>query len=188
MNTSENVLERKVIPPGKPFIKAGEEHARAYIVQTGLIRAYIEEDGKKIEVQTYGPGRIIGEVCLMSDEPMTMNYEAVESSTVVTLTRSEFQKKIAKMDKNVSTILEHVMNKLNFQYADDINAAKLRSKTDELLSSPEAVHKDAGKLVGALTANLAGARKEKYENAIMPHMNAMLQTIEALKAQEKEEG
>lgn len=171
---SEDVLERKVIPPGKPFIKAGEEHARAYIVQTGEIQSYILKDNEKIIVQTYGPGRIIGEICLMSDEPMTMNYEAVESSTVVTLTRAEFQKKISKMDKNVSTILEHVMNKLNMQYAEDIDKAMKGTEMDPATLP----------LVDNLLKDISPERRYKFEKAITPHVNAMLKEIKTLKAED----
>lgn len=172
---SNDVLERKVIPPGKPFIKAGEEHARAYIVQSGLISAFIMENDQKIEVAQYGPGRIIGEICLMSDEPMTMSYEALESTTVITLTRQEFQKKISKVDKNVSTILEHVMNKLNYQYAEDLDKAKQGAELDE----------DALKLVQAFIADVPEERKVAYENVILPHLNALLKGIKTLKEEEK---
>ena len=175
MSKGEDVLERKVVHPGKPFIKEGEEHARAYIIQHGEVRAYTMDGDRKIEVSRYGPGRIIGEICLMSDEPMTMNYEALEDTTVITLTRQEFQKKISKVDKNVATILEHVMNKLNFQYAEDLDKARKGMVMDE----------EALKMVKALTAGIAEERRIKYENAILPHVNAILQEIKALKDEDK---
>lgn len=170
-HSGENVLERKVIHPGKPFIKEGGEHARAYIVQGGLIQAYVMEGEQKIEVAQYGPGRIIAEICLMSDEPMTMNYEALQDSTVVTMTRSEFQQKISKMDKNIWTILEHVMNKLNLQYTNDIDKAKERSEVDE----------QAMALVRNLIQDVPEERKIKYKDAILPHINAVMKKLKELK-------
>lgn len=171
----ESILERKVIYPGKPFIRAGEEHSRAYIVQNGLISSYIEENGSKIKVQEYGPGRIIGEICLMSDEEMTMNYEAEVDTTVITLTRQDFQKKIAKIDENVATVLEHIVNKLNYQYAADLDEAKKLAAMDD----------DAAKLVKALTMKMPEERKIIYEKAIIPHVNALLKEIKILKEEEK---
>lgn len=168
---SDSVLERKVIHPGKPFIKQGEEHARAYIVQNGRIRSYIMEGTEQVEVTQYGPGRIIGEICLMSDEPMTMNYEAMEDTTVITLTRAEFQKKISKMDKNVATIFEHVMNKLNYQYAEDLNRARAGMSRDG----------DALKMVQVFSEKVPLARRAKYESAILPHVNAILQELKNFK-------
>lgn len=175
---SSNILERKVIYAGKPFIKAGEEHARAYIVQQGLIRSYIEENGVKVTVQDYGPGRLIGEICLMSDEPMTMSYEAVENTTVITLTRQDFQKKIAKIDEGVAKVLEHIMMKLNYQYTNDLDEAKKKTVMND----------EAKQLVKALTAGMPEQRKFVYETAILPHVNALLEEIKTLKEQDREAG
>lgn len=175
---SEEVFERKVFGPGKPFIRAGEEHSRAYIIQNGRVSAYILQGDQKVEVTQYGPGRIIGEVCLMSDEPMTMNYEAMENTTVITMTRADFQKKISKMDKNVATILEHVMNKLNFQYANDIDKAKADQEFDE----------EAYKFVQNMIAKVPPERKMKYENALLPHVNRMMKELRVLKEEDKMTG
>ena len=174
-NKSEDVFERKVIYTGKPFIKEGEEHARAYIIQNGLIRAYVMDGDQKVEVAQYGPGRIIGETCLMCDEPMTINYEAVEETTVITMTRADFQKRISKLDKNVATILEHVTNKLNIQYASDIDKAMHKTEIDP----------DTRRLIDALIEKVPLERKMKYETAIMPHVNALLKEMKALKEEDK---
>ena len=175
---SEEVMERKVLPAGKVFIKAGEEHARAYVVQNGLIRSFIMDGDRRIDVAEYEPGRIIGETCLMVDEPMTMNYEAVETTTVITITRQDFQKKISRLDKDISTILDHVMNKLNMQDLTAIDKAIRRSQIDE----------DAFKMVHAITAGLDKERQFQYEKAILPHVNAMVKAIKEVKEKFKADG
>ena len=173
---AEEVLERKVIHAGKPFIRAGETHARAYVVQNGLIRAFVMEGDKRIDVADYDPGRIIGETCLMVDEPMTMNYEAVVDTTVITITRQTFQNKIARIDKDIVTILNHVMNKLNYQDATAISKAKERDSIDE----------DAYKMMKVLLHGMPEEKKFKYETAILPHVNAMVKQIKALKSEERD--
>ncbi len=177
MNRGDNVLERKVIHAGKTFIRAGEEHARAYLVQSGLIQGFVMEGDDKIVVAEYEPGRIIGETCLMADEPMTMSYEAVMDTTVVTITRQDFQKKISRVDKEVSTILDHVMTKLNYQDLTAIDKAKTRAEIDE----------DAFKMVAALTTGLSDQKKYQYEKAILPHVNAMVKAIKDLKEGDPED-
>ncbi len=175
MNAAPSILERKVIHPGKPFIKAGEEHARAYLVQNGLISAYVMDGDQKIEVAQYEPGRIIGEICLMVDEPMTMNYEALVDTTVATITRQDFQKKISRIDEDVMKIFDHVMNKLNYQDLNAIDKAKDRAKIDE----------DAYKMVALLTAGMPEEKKFRYETAILPHANNMVKAIKELKEEGK---
>lgn len=170
---SQTVLERKVIPPGKPFIRKGEEHARAYIVQNGLIQSYIIDGDEKIIIDTYNPGDIVAEVCLMSDEPLTMDYEAVESTTVVMMTRADFQKKISQIDPNISMILEHIMKKINFKARRDIDKALYDAEIDD----------DAYKIVQSLIGKLPEEKKIKYKNALMPHMNGLMKDIKFLKKQ-----
>lgn len=174
MSTGEQVLERKVIHAGDVFIKEGQEHARAYLIQTGLVRAFIMENDQKVIVAEYEPGRIIGETCLMVDEPMNMNFEAVEDSVIVTITRQDFQSKIRRINKDIMKILEHVMNKLNYQEMTAIDDAKRKNKVDP----------DALKMVAALTAGLAEEKKFQYEQAILPHVNAMIKEIKRLKGKE----
>lgn len=168
---AEDVFDRNVIHAGKVFIKAGEEHARAYVVQNGLVRSFVMEGDRKVEVAEYEPGRIIGEVCLMVDEPMTMNYEAVVDTTVITVTRQDFQKKISRIDKDIMTILDHVMNKLNYMDLTAIDKAKKRAEIDP----------DALKMVDALTAGLGPDKKFQYEQAILPYVNGMIKAIKELK-------
>lgn len=174
-NRGEDVLERKVIHAGKPFIKAGEEHARAYMIQIGEIIAFVMDGDTKVEVMRYGPGRIIGETCLMVDEPMTMNYEAVIDTTVVTITRQDFQKKISRLDKNVATILGHVMNKLNYQDTSAIDKAREKSKIDP----------DAYKMVALLLNDVPQHKKYNYEKAILPHVNSLIKEIKLIKGADK---
>lgn len=168
---SEEVLERKVIHAGKIFIKAGEEHARAYVIQNGLINAFVMDDNQKVNVAEFEPGRIIGETCLMVDEPMTMSYEAVVDTTVITITRQDFQKKISRVDKDITTILNHVMNKLNYQDLSAIHKARERAEIDD----------DAKKLFSSLTKGLSEEKKFVYEREILQHINAMIKGIKELK-------
>ena len=168
---SEDVLERKVIHAGKVFISAGEEHARTYVVQHGLLRSFIMDGERRIDVADYAPGRIIGETCLMVDEPMTMNYEAVVDTTVITITRQDFQKKISRIDKEFTTILNHVMNKLNYQDLSAIDTAVKRAEIDP----------DAYKMMQAFLHGLSEDKKFQYEKAILPHVNAMVKAIKDIK-------
>lgn len=167
-----SILDRNVIHAGKVFIKAGEEHARAYVVQNGVVRAFImDENDHKVIVGEYDAGRIIGETCLMVDEPMAMNYEAVTDVTVVTITRQDFQTKLSKLDKDIHKILNYVMNKLNYQEIAAIDKALSKSEIDA----------DALKMVDSLTQGLPSERKFKYEKAILPHVNSMVKELKTLK-------
>ncbi len=107
-----------------------------------------------------------------------MSYEAVTDSTVITITRQDFQKKIARIDKNIMTILHHVMDKLNYQDLGAIDKAKERAEIDP----------DALKIVQGLVIGLSAEKKFQYEKALLPHANQMIKAIKELKQKDKAGG
>ncbi len=177
MSKGPDVLERKVINPGKAFIKAGEENSRAYIIQNGMVRSFIMLDDEKTEVARYGPGTIIGEACLVLDELIDMNYEALVDTTVVTLTRQDFEKKLTRCDSTVRTILGHLMEKLSA--LDSTAIGKAKEKAD--------INEKAFQLTRAIVNGFAEEKQRRYEQAILPHMNGLIKAIERIKAEERYE-
>ena len=175
MSIGPDVLERKVIHPGNVFIKAGEENSRAYMIQQGKIIAFIIEDGQRIEVAEHGPGTIIGEGCLALDDPIQLNYEALVDTTVVTITRQDFQKKLSRADKTVKTVFSNVIRKLFDQDSTALNRAHEKAQIDD----------DAIKLVNGLIANLPPDKKHRYEKAILPHLNSLIKEIKGLKGEQR---
>ena len=172
---SKSILERKVIHPGKAFIKSGEENARAYLIQSGEVRGFVMDGGQKVTVGTYGAGHIIGEICLMSDEPLAISYEAVTDTTVAMVTRAEFQKKVARIDEGIFTILEHIAGKLNRQALRDIDSAKKLAEVDD----------DARVMLKNLLRDVPEPQHMTYEADVLPHLNMMIKQIKKVKEDSK---
>ncbi len=168
-----DVSDRKVIHAGKVFIKAGEENNRAYMIQQGCVLSFIKEDGQKIEVARHGPGTVIGETCLALDEPIKMSYETLVDTTVITITRQDFEKKLSRADKTVVNVFGQVMSKLNAQDTVAIAKASENARVDG----------DALKIVQNLIGDLPQQKKAKYEKAILPHLNNLIKEIKGLKGQ-----
>lgn len=175
MSRGADVLERSVIPAGKVFIKAGEENSRAYVIQTGEVISFMEDGEKKIEVERFGPGTIIGELCLMIDEPIALSFEAVMSTTVVTVTRQDFQKKLTKVDKTVVKILTHTVQKLSSYEKVQVEQAIKRSEIDDT----------AHALVQGILKNLTLDQKTHYEKLLLPPMNALIKALKQFKLERK---
>lgn len=169
------VLERSVLQAGKVFIKPGEEGLRAYVIQTGLVRSFIMKGEEKIEVERFGPGTIIGETCLAHDEVMDIGYEAIQGSTVVTITRQDFEKKLAKSDSMIKTTFKHVMNKLY----------ELDKKLSEKALADSDIDEQARQLTTALIADVKQEKKEEYEAALLPPLNRIIKELKRLKERDK---
>ncbi len=171
MTSDTSILERSAIQKGKVFIRAGDEISRAYVIQNGEVIAFTMQGDRKIEVGTYGPGTIIGEMGLVTDEVSPLNYEAATLCTVVTVTRQEFQKRLSRADKNIATIMEHAVNKIKYYENIETKKALKAAKIDET----------AYLLMNNLIKNVPYDRKLEYEDAILPPLNDLIKSIKALK-------
>lgn len=167
------ILERKIIHAGKIFIKAGEENSRAYVIQQGKVCAFFMKDDQRIDVADHGPGTIIGESCLVLDDPIDLSYETLVDTTVVTITRQDFQKKLSRADKTVKVLFGHVINKLHEMDSAAMGRAGEKAKIDD----------DALSLVKGLIAGLPPDKKFEYEQALLPHLNALIKEIKNLKTE-----
>lgn len=174
MNTKQ-VMERNVLHAGKTFVKEGEEHSRAYIIQTGKVRAFRMESGAKIVLKTYGPNTIIGEANLFEDRIADKSFEAVTDTTVITITRHEFEKRLQKTDSIIQTVFLHLMEKLQ------------TLKMEEEIKNLKALEIDEGafQLVRDMIKGISEDQRRKYELAMLPHVNELVKSVNRIKAGEE---
>jgi len=171
MASDTSILERSAIQKGKVFIREGDEISRAYVIQNGEVVAFTMQNDRKVEVANFGPGAIIGEMGLVADEISQLSYEALTLCTVVTVTRQEFQKRLARADKNVATIMEHAVKKISFYESIETKKALKASEIDET----------AYLLMNSLIKGVPYDRKMEYEDAILPPLNDLIKSIKGLK-------
>ncbi len=171
MSKGPDVLERSCLPAGKVFIRTGEENARAYVIQDGEVIAFTMHEDQKVEIDRFGPGTIIGERSLVIDEPERFSYEATTPTTVITITRQDFQKRLVKAGKSVKTVLDHAVNKIIYYENIELNKARKRAEIDDA----------AFKVLGALLNGMSADKKFQYEKALLPHVNGLVRELKELK-------
>ncbi len=164
-------MERTVLHAGKVFIKEGEEHSRAYIIQTGEVRSFRTENGARLILETYGPNTIIGEANLFEDRIADKSYEAVQNTTVINITRHEFEKILQKTDSMIQTVFQKMASKLQ-----SLKAEKELTQLKELEIEEGAFH-----FVRDVIKDVSEDQRRKYELAILPHVNALVKSVKRLK-------
>lgn len=175
MDKSADVLERTVLHPGKFFLHAGEDNMRAFIVQTGEVTSYFtNDDGQIIEIEKYGPGSIFGEKGLIIQHKPSLDYKATETTTVIVITRQDFEKHMKKVPKSVKTVLDHALEKIRNYERKGSEAAIRQFNIDD-------VDDVAVQLVAALVKDLPEEKKAEYKDAITPHINGLIKAIKELK-------
>lgn len=169
------ILERVVVHAGKTFLRAGEARTDSFIIQEGEIVAFVVEKGERVEIERYGPGHIIAETNLLLDEQSRLNYEASINTTVVKITRQDFEKKIKKLDSTIFNVITHLVKKLRDQEKKWLDQAV------------QAKHNDfkAMEIVEHLLRDMSKERRNKYQEILLPHFNIMVKALEDLKREER---
>lgn len=171
MSQGSDVLERSCLQAGKVFIKAGEENARAYIVQNGEVASFVMDGDEKIEIGRFGPGTLIGELSLVVDDPLNVSYEAITTTTVITVTRQEFQKRLTRTSNVIKTVIDHAVEKLaKYENQDTLKAREKIQFEDEAFD-----------LAKKFLTGIPEDKKFVVEKAILPHINGLVQEMKKLK-------
>ncbi len=170
------ILERVAIHAGKTFIHAGEKNTDSFIIQEGKVCSFIIENGKKLVIDTYSSGSIIAEANLLINEPEALNYEAMIDSTVVKVTRQDFEKKMKKLDSSLFNVISHLVQKLK---------AYETRWTDKVVKGKQNDMK-AMEIVDYLLRDMTSDRRQKYQEILLPHFNIMVKALDELKKEEKD--
>jgi CRP-like cAMP-binding protein len=87
------LLETCRYETGSTLYEAGETATVAYLIRSGLVT--IRRDF--VEIVHHGPGRVIGEICLLENAPRTATALAVEPTECELIRRGQFEEAIATM-------------------------------------------------------------------------------------------
>ncbi len=84
--------DRKV-PEGEALWREGDKDNYAAFVVSGRlgIKKTTEFEGKHVIVGTYGPGSVVGELCLLTDEIRSVTAEVLEPAEIMILDNKQFE-------------------------------------------------------------------------------------------------
>ena len=108
---------------------------------------------------------------LLVDDLPNISYEAVTTTTVVVITRQDFQKTLSRADKTIKTVLDHVIDKLHTHENEAIAKALHKPEMDEKTT----------KIIDALLGGLSEDKKAQYQAALSPHINGLITEIKKIK-------
>jgi CRP/FNR family cyclic AMP-dependent transcriptional regulator len=78
-------------PAGARIFEKGSESEALYIILSGTVRVYDEEDGRQVEISRIGPGDSFGELSIMLRTTHTKVAEAVEDTELMVVPKESFE-------------------------------------------------------------------------------------------------
>lgn len=107
------VYDRMAYPKGAIIIKKGDAQAQAYLIQSGRVGVFTEQDGRKIELAVLGTGEIIGEMALISDEVRSASVEALDDCNVIMISRQEFHERLKSSDRAIQAVVKMLSHRVS---------------------------------------------------------------------------
>lgn len=105
----EQVGREVTVPPGTKVVRQGEAPEFFYVIQSGRLLVYREtQDGIRTVLTELGAGAYFGEVALVTGQPRTASVEAVEESSLVQVSKEEFDR---VLDHNPA-LARHIIQQL----------------------------------------------------------------------------
>ena len=125
MSTSNKSTSFKA---GSRIIEKGAKADKAYMIVSGKVRVFLEEDSKKVELATLDQGNIFGETAIFSDGEYGANVETTEDTELFIITPDSLNEMLQGSDPAVRALLRMLIERLK-----NTNEALLKSETREFM-------------------------------------------------------
>lgn len=94
---SEKTFKKKTV-----IYYEGNHPLNLYYIQKGVVKAYkINDDGKELSVDLYGPGDFFGYTALLNDKTYKDSTQAIEDSEIVIIPKIEFEELLMSNIENL---------------------------------------------------------------------------------------
>ena len=108
---AKTVFERS-FPAGEVILREGEQGLGAYMIRSGQVEVVHLRVGREERISTLGPGKVFGELALLTDSPRTATVRAVEPTTCLVLTAWNFRAELKQSAEMAYQLLEVVARRL----------------------------------------------------------------------------
>lgn len=113
MPPDEPVIEILPLAKGQYLFRQGEPATSAYILNSGTIGIFKEQDGKKIPVIRVKKGEFFGEMAIIDGRPRRNSAMALEDCTLSLVSKEMIEEKLGASDPLVRMVVHMLANSLH---------------------------------------------------------------------------
>ncbi len=165
------VLERRFVPKGTIIMREGDDGFHAYLLQSGSVEVFSQQDGKRRVFGPVGPGEIFGEMALFNLGKRTASVEATDDCNLILITRQALEEKLSKSDGTVRAIVNMMIRRLTHGNDELTNRKVLIDDFEKVLRVTYENMHDA----------LPGSVKHRFQMDIEPLMNELVNRMQHYK-------
>ncbi|HWC31665.1 MAG TPA: cyclic nucleotide-binding domain-containing protein, partial [Actinomycetota bacterium] len=101
-----------VYPDGTVIAERGDPGDAMHVVVAGKVRVLVDEDGRLVEVASRGPGYIVGEMAVLTDEPRMASLVAAGDVRTLSLDRARFQRILRERPDAAAAVMRELCARL----------------------------------------------------------------------------
>jgi CRP-like cAMP-binding protein len=133
-------VSRKFVPqtfePGSFIFREGETADCAFIIEDGQVEVLVDsDDGSSIATNTIGKGELFGELALIDGLPRSASTRALEKTTVIVVTRQQFEAHLFQLTPAMRRIVKTVGQRVR-RLSNEIAKAKSVADGPSIFSEP----------------------------------------------------
>lgn len=159
--------ERRFVPKGGMIVKEGEEGTAAFLIQSGLVEVFGEQEEKTITFSKLGPGDIFGEMALFQGEIRTASVKALEDTNLIIITKPILQEKLDATDPTIRAMFKMLISRMAENNQTIINK---KSDLQDLMESLQMVFNN---VLNALPKN----QQRIFQNSAGTKLQEMIEAI-----------
>jgi CRP-like cAMP-binding protein len=92
-----DLFQSRTFVAGETLLKEGERGDVAYMVEHGQVEVSKTVDGRKVVINTLGPGAIVGEMALIDKAPRMATVTAVAKTVALVIDQRVFDRILAEV-------------------------------------------------------------------------------------------
>lgn len=162
------VLERHFFPKGSAIMQQGERGTVAYLVLSGTVGIYTENEGKRIDIATLDAGEVFGEMALFSNLPRNASAMAKTDCNLMVLTRPILMEKMRGTDPTIQAIFNMLMQRVSAA-----NSA-IVSQDDTISTLAQSVNEMFAKAIQTLPEE----KRSAFKQQVQPILREFIRTVE----------
>lgn len=167
-----HVLERRSVSPNTIIVRQNDQGKAAYLIQSGCVVVFTEDDGKYIELAKLYAGDIFGEMALVYDDFRSASVKSMENTTLIVIDRDVFEKKLENSDPTIRAMLTMLMERL---LQSNRSSMKKSSNVDGLSN-------DIENLCDAALESLPRNRQRTFKNSVFPKLEEIFDAIKSFQS------
>jgi CRP-like cAMP-binding protein len=162
------ILEREYVPKGTLILKQGDPGNSAYLIQSGRVEVFSEDEhGNRVHLAYLWVGQIIGEMALIFDETRTASVCASEDCNLIVLTRYSLDDKLSKTAPMIKAIMQMLTRRIVSANNSRVNRS---CDIDDLADTVQIIYQN-------IHGSLVQSRKSDFQNEILPKLDVLLSAL-----------